>query len=111
MTPVLHHPRLAWDGAMAFVGASAHPDLYGWLAERLTDVLGAPGREALTETRVRLMYSRRPDAPQVESGRWRVRLEDALDAAPELTGPLAALIHDTRLRLREVQPAGPWKER
>src|SRR4051795_5105034 len=75
MTPVIHNPRLAWDGAMAFVGASAHPDLYGWLAERLTDVLGPSGGEALAETRVRLTYSRRPDAPQVESGRWRARLE------------------------------------
>ena len=104
MTAVIHHPRLAWDGAMAFVGASAHPDLYGWLAERLADVLGPEGAQALTETRVRLTYSRRPDAPQVESGRWRARLEDVLGARPELDGPLGTLIHDTRLRLREVQP-------
>ena len=96
---------------MAFVGASAHPDLYGWLAERLTDVLGPSGGEALADTWVRLTYSRRPDAPQVESGRWRARLEDLFDTEPELVGPLGALIRDTRLRLREVQPAGPWKAR
>jgi hypothetical protein len=114
MTAVIHHARLAWDGAMAFVGASAHPDLYGWLAERLTDVLGPIGGEALAETRVRLTHSRRPDAPQVESGRWRARLEDVLDAAPELSGPLGTLINDTRLRLREVQPQAdvmPWRAR
>jgi len=111
MTAVTHHPRLAWDGAMAFVRASAHPDLYGWLAERLTDVLGPAGGEALAETRVRLARSPRPDAPQVESGCWSARLEDALDAAPELSGPLGTLIRDTRLRLREVEPGGPWRAR
>jgi hypothetical protein len=57
MTSVTHHPRLAWDGAMAFVGAAAHAALYGWLDERLADLLGEPGRRALAETRVRLRHS------------------------------------------------------
>jgi hypothetical protein len=108
MTAVIHHPRLAWDGAMAFVGASAHPDLNGWLVGRLTDVLGQPGAKALAETRLRLTYSRRPDAPQVECGRWRARLGDVLDTAPELSGPLGALIHETRLRLSEIERTGAW---
>jgi hypothetical protein len=106
MTLVTHHSRLAWDGAMAFVGAAAYDDLCGWLDERIVDVLGAPGRHALGETRARLRYSRRPDAPQVESGRWRARLEDVLDNDPALCGPLGTLIHDTRLRLRELRPFG-----
>ena len=106
MTPVTHHPRLAWDGAMAFVGAAAYDDLYGWLDERLADLLGKPAQHALAETRARLRYSRRPDAPQMESGLWRARLADVLDADPAVCGPLRTLIHDTRLRLRELQPAG-----
>jgi hypothetical protein len=106
MTPVTHHPRLAWDGALAFVGAAAHRDLYGWLDERLADLLGEPGQRALAETRVRLHHSRRPDAPQVEAGCWRVRLEDVLGADPALSRPLQQLIHDTKLRLRELQPHG-----
>jgi hypothetical protein len=106
MTHVTHHARVAWDGAMAFVGAAAYDDLYGWLDERLGDLLGAPARQALYETRVRLSYSRRPDVQQVESGRWRARLEDILDTDPAVSGPLRSLIHDTRLRLRELQPTG-----
>lgn len=106
MTPVTHHPRLAWDGAMAFVGAAAHRDLYGWLDERLADLLGEPGRRALAETRVRLFHSRRPEAPHVETGRWRARLADVLGTDPALSRPLQQLIHDTKLRLRELQPHG-----
>jgi hypothetical protein len=49
----------------------------------------------------------------VESGRWRARLEDVLATDPALSGRVEVLIHDTRLRLREVQPrlfgvAGPY---
>lgn len=104
MTPITHPPRLAWDGAMAFVGAAAHRDLYGWLDERLADLLGEPGRRALAQTRARLLHSLRSDAPQVEAGCWRARLEDVLGTDPALSRPLQQLIHDTKLRLRELQP-------
>jgi hypothetical protein len=106
MTHVTHHPRVAWDGAMAFVGAAGYDDLYGWLDERLGDLLGEPARQALAETRARLWYSRRPDVEQVENGRWRARLEDILGTDPAVSGPLCSLIHDTRLRLRELRPTG-----
>ena len=59
---------------MVFVGAARHDDLYGWLDERLGELLGLSARQALAETRNRLWYSSRPDAPQIESGRWRARL-------------------------------------
>jgi len=91
---------------MAFVGAAAYDDLYGWLDERLGDLLGPPARHALAETRARLAHSRRPDAPQLESGRWRAWLEDVLGADPAMSVALCALVHDTKLRLRELQPAG-----
>jgi hypothetical protein len=103
---VTHHPRLAWDGAMAFVGAADHDDLYGWLAERLGDVLGPPAVRELADTYTRLRYSARPDAPHVERGRWRARLEGALATEPDRAGVLQALIRDTFLRLREVEPFG-----
>ena len=44
------------------------------------------------------------DSTPVECGRWRARLEGTLDTEPALRGPLGVLIHDTRLRLRGLQP-------
>ena len=90
---------------MAFVGAAAHDDLYGWLYGRMGDVLGPVGVQALADTRWELRNSGRPDITHVESGRWRARLEVALADDPALSGPVEVLIHDTRLRLREVQPS------
>jgi hypothetical protein len=101
---VTHHPRLAWDGAMMFVGAAHFDDLYGWLAPMLGDLLGADALRALAETRYQLTYSTRTDAQPVEAGRWRVRLEGLLDHDPALADPLAELIYETRIRLRELVP-------
>lgn len=101
---VTHHPRLAWDGAMAFVGATVYGDLYGWLTESLGDLLGPEAVQALAVTHNRLRRPDRPDAAQVESGRWRARLADVLDRDPALAASLGALVRDTRARLREVQP-------
>jgi hypothetical protein len=104
MSRVTHNPRVAWDGALAFVGAAGHDDLYGWLDERLGELLGLQWRRALAETRAQLWYSNRSDVRNVECGRWRVRLEDVLDADPELAGPMRSLVHDTAIRLRELTP-------
>jgi hypothetical protein len=104
MSRVTHHPRVAWDGALAFVGAAGHDDLYGWLDERLGDMLGLPARRALAETRSQLWYSDRPDARNVECGRWRARLLDLLNDDPELVAPMRTLVQETAVRLREVTP-------
>jgi len=104
VTRVTHHPRLAWDGAMMFVGAAHFDDLYGWLAPMLGDVLGADAFRALAETHYLLRYSPRADAHNVESGRWRVRLEELLAARPGLAGALGRLTYETRIRLRELIP-------
>lgn len=102
MTGVTHQPRVAWDGAMMFVGAAHFDDLYGWLAPLLADLLGPDALRAFAETRYQLRYSTRPDARLVECGRWRVRLEDMLLRAPALAEPLRELNHETRIRLREL---------
>jgi hypothetical protein len=85
---------------MAFVGASHHDDLHGWLDERIGAVLGPDARLALAETWMRLRYSTRPDAPHVEAGRWRARLEDRLGNDPKLAADLTTLVRETRQRLR-----------
>ncbi len=61
MTQTVHQPRVAWDGARAFVQAA-----------------GSPHSE---------QFAARGDryAADVESGKWRVRLEDLLRRKPELT--------------------------
>lgn len=104
MTGVTHHPRVAWDGAMMFVGAARFDDLYGWLAPTLGDLLGPEALRAFAETRYQLRHSARPDAAQVEAGRWRVRIEHLLLTDPALAGPLRELTYETRIRLRELVP-------
>lgn len=89
-----------------FVGAAHFDDLHGWLAPSLGDLLGAEALRAFAETRYRLLHSGRPDAHSVEAGRWRVRLEGLLARDPGLAGPLSTLIHETRIRLRELTPPG-----
>jgi hypothetical protein len=95
-TGVVHHARLAWDGARVFVAiADGDEDrLYDWLADRLDLLCGPEYRQALSISRTRLMYRVRSDAPQVEAGMWRTRLHELLDGRPELTGPVQALIDE-----------------
>lgn len=104
MTRVTHISRVAWDGAMVFVGAAQFDDLYGWLAPMLGDLLGADALRAFAETRYQLHYSDRPDAAHVEAGRWRARLTELVEHDPALAEPLRELNHETRIRLRELVP-------
>jgi hypothetical protein len=96
---VLHQPRLAWDGARVIVRVADSGHLYGWLSEQIGRVLGPAYRQALFDSRNRLWSTGRPDAPQVEAGLWRARLEDALRANPDLVAPLRELIHEAGTRL------------
>lgn len=89
---------------MMFVGAAHFDDLHGWLAPLVGGLLGDGALRALAETRYQLRYSTRPDVSQVESGRWRVRLEELLLRDPALAEPLRELNHETRIRLRELAP-------
>jgi hypothetical protein len=96
---VLHHPRLAWDGARAIVRMLESGQPYAWLAEQLGDLLGPEYRHALFDSWHRIWVTDRPDAPQVEAGLWRVRLEDFLRAHPDRAMALLAFLHEATARL------------
>jgi hypothetical protein len=97
---VLHHPRLAWDGARVIVRTlESAQQPYGWLAEQLGDLLGPEYRQALFESWHRIWVTERPDAPQAEAGLWRVRLEDFLRFHPDRAMSLLAFLHEATARL------------
>lgn len=85
---VIHQPRVAWDGARAFVQAAGGTD-YDAFAGRVFNELGTELYGELSESRERMMTAlaetggdRR--ASDIELGRWRVRLDDLLRTRPEL---------------------------
>ncbi len=96
---VTHQPRLAWDAARAFVSAVDSDGVYFWLIDRIGELLGGEYQRALSETRTRVLWPQRPDAVSVETGTWRVRLEDALRTRPELVGALRDLVDDLSAKL------------
>jgi hypothetical protein len=86
---VLHHPRVAWDTARVIVEAMPDEQLFAWIGQELGGLLGAATQDALTETRDRLRRAGDARVP-VETGLWRVRLEDLLRERPELAGEVSA---------------------
>ena len=106
---VVHHPRVAWEGARVFV-AAADTDTYWWLGDMVGRYLGVMYQLKLAETRLRLQSEDaaiaeirlRPqvqDIPHAETGAWRARLTDLLHDRPDLTGILVQLIEETTERL------------
>ena len=93
---VIHPERVAWDAARVFVRA-ATADPYWWLTEMLGSHLGVKYQLKLAETRLHLQTE---DAVLVESGRWRVRLQDAMAERPQLAPLLIDLTRETSSRLR-----------
>jgi hypothetical protein len=100
MPTVIHQPRVAWDGARAFVRAagSTHADSFAGLV--LTG-LGSAMYGDFADTRHRLLDDlvktggdRR--VADIEAGKWRVRLEDLLRANPDLTPTVRALIAEAQ---------------
>ncbi|MEH1127289.1 hypothetical protein [Micromonospora sp. CPCC 206061] len=96
---IIHQPRLAWDGARAFVAAADTDHLYPWLGRRLATLLGPAYREALSESRWLVRLAEREDAPFLETAKWRARLDDALRYHPELADGLRALTADVVFRM------------
>jgi hypothetical protein len=100
--PVIHQPRVAWDAARTIVSiaGTADDELLIWLATRIDHVLGHPCRLALLDTHHRLNETPQQGTPIVETGRWRVRLEDLLRSRPDLTEDVHLLTLDAATRLR-----------
>jgi hypothetical protein len=98
---VLHQPRVAWDGARVLVNACATGYDFGKLSVRVRELLGPAYEEALWQSQMEVRYSTRPDAPELEAGKWRVRLEDVLRERPELIEVLAEVFADAKARAVE----------
>ena len=95
MTQTVHQPRVAWDGARAFVQAAGSPHSEQFAA-RVLSRLGSEVYGQFADTRQRLLTALVEtggdrNASDVEAGKWRVRLEDLLAAHPELTGAVNEL--------------------
>ncbi|WP_329109772.1 hypothetical protein OG792_13205 [Micromonospora sp. NBC_01699] len=100
MPQVIHHPRVAWDTARVVVAAAETDEVFGWLTDRVATILGPEHRRELIDTRARLRWPTRANAEAIEAGRWRARLQDALDDYPEAAEPLRQLATATTARLR-----------
>lgn len=87
---VVHQPRVIWEGARAFVRATMAPERYDEFARQVRDGLGQEMFEALQETDARIAENLRRTGgdryvPDLEAGKWRIRLEELLRARPDLT--------------------------
>jgi hypothetical protein len=94
-SPVIHHPRVAWDGARALVHAAGSPHSDDFAA-RVLSRLGSEAYGHFADTRQRLLTALVETggdrhASDVEAGKWRLRLEDLLRAHPELVDALRGL--------------------
>jgi hypothetical protein len=103
MAQVIHHPRVAWDTARVLVAAAETDEVFGWLSGEVATILGPEHRRELTDTRARLQGPTQANAEAVEAGRWRARLQDALDIHPEAAEPLRELASATTARLRGTE--------
>lgn len=95
MTHVQHQPRVAWDGARAFVRAATRHN-FAEFSRRVRDRLGPDVQEQLIATRDYLIASGIWDdgdryPMDVEAGKWRWRLQDLLQARPDLAGAIVDL--------------------
>ena len=86
---IVHQPRVAWEGARAFVRAAYSPS-FGDLAALVLDRLGPEVYGDLADSRERLLTAHLQSGgdrrqADIEAGRWRVRLEELLRTRPELT--------------------------
>ena len=84
---VLHQPRVAWDGALAFVRVSGTTG-YPVFADYVRTWLGPEMHAHLEDTRERVFANLvwndgDRSVTDAEAGRWRARLEDLLRDRPE----------------------------
>jgi hypothetical protein len=92
---VIHQPRIAWEGARAFVRAAGSPHSESF-APRVLSKLGSEVYGQFADTRQRLLTALVETggdryAGDVEAGKWRVRLEELLRTRPDLTDSVREL--------------------
>jgi hypothetical protein len=92
---VVHQPRVAWDGARAFIRAAAS-EHYKPFADQVFAKLGQDVFADYEHSRERIFaaLTRVPDDRSiidVEAGKWRVKLEDLLRYHPDLVTEVRAL--------------------
>jgi hypothetical protein len=92
---VIHQPRVAWDGARAFIRAAAS-EYYGAFADQVLERLGKEQYDEYERTRSRIVAAVQRigldrSILDIEAGKWRVRLEEVLHANPSMVGELQAL--------------------
>jgi hypothetical protein len=92
---VIHQPRVAWDGARAFVRITTMP-YYEAFAEHVRNRLGPQAYADLEDTHERMVDNLRRTGgdryvPDVEAGKWRFRLEDLLRNRPDMAGTVLDL--------------------
>jgi hypothetical protein len=93
--PVIHQPRVAWDGARAFVRAAGSVGYHAF-ADQVAILLGPAYYGELAHTRQRLLTARVDEntdghVADAEVGIWRARLEDLLRTHPDLAGTIQDL--------------------
>lgn len=95
---VVHQPRIAFDGAVALVRAAQGESTVAlWYADQLAALTSEQYAAEFWMTRTRLGEA--PEAWTAETGKWRVRLEDALQTRPKLAAALTGLTTEVRTRL------------
>lgn len=98
-TRLINHERLAWDSARVISRVLESDQVGRWLHEQMSTHLGPEVAEALVESRLRMWASARLDAPQIEAGIWRAKLEELLLGDPTLAMPLRVMITEADQRL------------
>jgi hypothetical protein len=88
---VIHHERLAWDGARALVRAADDEVTFAAVAQRIVDLLPAAYWHYYIGTRNRVLRPDRDDVINLEAALWRVRLEELLVREPGLTAAVRQL--------------------
>ncbi len=97
--PTPHVQRVAWDGARVIVRACADRDWAVWFANWINEHAGPPFGQLVMECRARLVTSYGYESAALESGIWRVRLDDLMAQRPDLVEPLAGIVRDATRRL------------
>lgn len=98
--PTLHVPRIAWDGARLIVRGCADRDWAVWFANWINAQAGPPFGQLVMQSRARLADGYGYEAAALETGMWRVRLDDLMTQRPDLVEPLAELVREATQRPR-----------